>query len=117
MKFDYSKDSASGSAATTSSGSNKRAKNKKRREAQQEFTHSWLRGALKGHTASVLNMNFSSNDKYLASCAEGIYQYQYIKENSSGVRSLSVTVLLLMKLIRAASLPDEARSTRNFLVY
>ncbi|KOX79851.1 RNA exonuclease 1 like protein [Melipona quadrifasciata] len=71
VKFDYSKDSASGSAATTSSGSNKRAKNKKRREAQQEFTHSWLRGALKGHTASVLNMNFSSNGKYLASCAEG----------------------------------------------
>ena len=77
VKFDYSKDLVSGSAAT-SSGSNKRAKNKKRREAQQEFTHSWLRGALKGHTASVLNMNFSSNGKYLASCAEGIYQYQYI---------------------------------------
>ncbi|KAK1125705.1 hypothetical protein K0M31_005253 [Melipona bicolor] len=114
VKFDYSKDSASGSAATASSGSNKRAKNKKRREAQQEFTHSWLRGALKGHTSSVLNMNFSSNGKYLASCAEGKYQHQCIKENSSGERSLSVTVLLLVKLIlRATSLSDEARSTSS----
>nr|XP_031835484.1 putative RNA exonuclease pqe-1 isoform X2 [Nomia melanderi] len=51
-------------------GSNKRAKNKKRREAQQEFTHSWMVGALKGHTAPVLDMSFSSNGKFLASCAE-----------------------------------------------
>ena len=110
MKFDYSKDSAGGSSVT--SGGNKRAKHKKKRETQQEFTHSWLQGALKGHTASVLNMNFSSNGKYLASCAEGTCQYQCIKENSSGERSLSVTVLLLIKLLHT-SLPDEARSTSS----
>lgn len=56
--------------SAVSGGSNKRAKNKKRREAQQEFTHSWMVGALKGHTAPVLDMNFSSNGKFLASCAE-----------------------------------------------
>ncbi|XP_014298283.1 transducin beta-like protein 2 isoform X3 [Microplitis demolitor] len=51
-------------------GGNKRAKNKKRREAQQEFTHSWVVGTLKGHTGPVLDINFSSDDKFLASCAE-----------------------------------------------
>ncbi|XP_046424616.1 uncharacterized protein LOC124181933 isoform X1 [Neodiprion fabricii] len=48
----------------------KRGKNKKRREVQQEFTHSWMVGALKGHTAPVLDMDYSSNGKFLASCAE-----------------------------------------------
>lgn len=59
-------DATSGSTGTTG----KRAKSKKRREAQQEFTHSWVVGSLKGHTAPVLDMSFSSNGKFLASCAE-----------------------------------------------
>ncbi|XP_078047306.1 RNA exonuclease prage isoform X2 [Augochlora pura] len=75
VKFEDPRESTSVSAgaATTGgggTGSNKRAKNKKRREAQQEFTHSWMVGALKGHTAPVLDMSFSSNGKFLASCAE-----------------------------------------------
>ena len=56
-------------SSTLSSG--KRAKNKKRREAQQDFTHSWMIGALKGHTGPVLDINFSSTGKFLASSAEG----------------------------------------------
>ncbi|KAK0083646.1 hypothetical protein PV325_008448 [Microctonus aethiopoides] len=51
-------------------GGNKRAKNKKRREAQQDFAHKWMIGALKGHTGTVLDMDFSSNGKFLASSAE-----------------------------------------------
>ncbi|XP_053983268.1 uncharacterized protein LOC128878781 [Hylaeus volcanicus] len=73
VKFEDSRDTTCGSSGTGTGGgvsSNKRAKNKKRREAQQEFTHSWMVGALKGHTAPVLDMNFSSNGKFLASCAE-----------------------------------------------
>ncbi|XP_076752371.1 uncharacterized protein LOC143424282 isoform X1 [Xylocopa sonorina] len=70
VKFEDSRDLTSGLTGTTSGGGNKRTKNKKRREAQQEFTHSWMVGALKGHTAPVLDMNFSSNGKFLASCAE-----------------------------------------------
>ncbi|XP_012282453.1 transducin beta-like protein 2 isoform X3 [Orussus abietinus] len=59
------------SATVTSHGqSGKRAKNKKRREVQQEFTHSWMVSTLKGHTGPVLDMDFSSNGKYLATCAE-----------------------------------------------
>lgn len=53
-------------------GGNKRARNKKRREAQQDFTHKWMIGALKGHTGTVLDMDFSSNGKFLASSAEGM---------------------------------------------
>ncbi|XP_012150928.1 transducin beta-like protein 2 isoform X4 [Megachile rotundata] len=67
VKFQDPRDSARSASGTAG---NKRAKNKKRRETQQEFTHSWMVGALKGHTASVLDMNFSSNGKFLASCAE-----------------------------------------------
>ncbi|XP_060815344.1 uncharacterized protein LOC132906818 isoform X2 [Bombus pascuorum] len=69
VKFERSRDLTSGSTGTTGGSSNKRAK-KKRREIQQEFTHSWMVGVLKGHTGTVLNMNFSSNGRYLASCAE-----------------------------------------------
>ncbi|XP_063975433.1 transducin beta-like protein 2 isoform X3 [Diachasmimorpha longicaudata] len=59
-----------GNHQTITTGGGKRAKNKKRREAQQEFTHSWMVGALKGHTGPVLDMNFASNNKFLASCGE-----------------------------------------------
>lgn len=79
VKFEDTRDTISGSAgvgATGGAGNSKRAKNKKRREAQQEFTHSWMVGALKGHTAPVLDMNFSSNGKFLASCAEGMCPYE-----------------------------------------
>ncbi|XP_033302823.1 uncharacterized protein LOC117207080 [Bombus bifarius] len=70
VKFEDSRDLTSGSTGTAGSSSNKRAKNKKRREMQQEFTHSWMVGVLKGHTGPVLDMNFSSNGRFLASCAE-----------------------------------------------
>ncbi|XP_047369119.1 transducin beta-like protein 2 isoform X5 [Vespa velutina] len=63
-----SRNSLTGS--TTNSSVNKRTKNKKRRETQQEFTHSWVVGTLKGHTSTIFNMSFSSNGKLLASCGE-----------------------------------------------
>lgn len=36
-------------------------------------------GVLKGHTGPVLDMNFSSNGRFLASCAEGMYRYSLKK--------------------------------------
>ncbi|XP_043268488.1 uncharacterized protein [Venturia canescens] len=57
-------------SANGNTTSGKRAKNKKRREAQQEFAHPWMVGALKGHTGPILDISFSSNGKFLASCAE-----------------------------------------------
>lgn len=56
-------------AANSNLTNNKRAR-KKRREVQTEFSHPWLIGALKGHTANVLDINFSSSGKFLASTAE-----------------------------------------------
>jgi len=52
---------------------NKRAKNNKKRQAQQERVHPWMIGTLKGHTGLVNDMDFSSNGRYLASCADGMY--------------------------------------------
>jgi len=64
---------------------NKRAKNKKRREAQQERVHPWMMGTLKGHTGLVNDMDFSSNGRYLASCADGTYSKQTnTKGNKAG---------------------------------
>ncbi|KAK5641744.1 hypothetical protein RI129_010291 [Pyrocoelia pectoralis] len=40
------------------------------RSDKQAYTHPWLLTSLKGHTSEVLDMDFSSNGKYLASCAE-----------------------------------------------
>jgi len=40
------------------------------RSDKQTYTHPWLLTSLKGHTAQVLDMDFASNGKYLASCAE-----------------------------------------------
>jgi hypothetical protein len=51
--------------------SGKKVKNKKHREPQQRFTHSWLVGSLRGHTDSVLDLNFSTNGRYVGTCAQG----------------------------------------------
>lgn len=71
----HSSDVQSNATTATGSGaSNKqRAKHQKRREAQQGFQNPWMVGALKGHAGLILDMNFSANGKYLASCAEGMY--------------------------------------------
>lgn len=39
-------------------------------DKQHSYTHPWLLTTLKGHTGHVLDIDFSSNGKYLASCAE-----------------------------------------------
>lgn len=38
---------------------------------QTNFTHPWLVTSLKGHSGRVLDMDFSSNGKYVATCGEG----------------------------------------------
>lgn len=38
------------------------------------FQHTWMLNNYKGHTGQVLNMDFSGNNKYLASNAEGTCQ-------------------------------------------
>nr|XP_050868020.1 uncharacterized protein LOC127072036 isoform X2 [Vespula vulgaris]XP_050868021.1 uncharacterized protein LOC127072036 isoform X2 [Vespula vulgaris] len=77
-----SRNSLAGS--TTNSSITKRTKNKKRRETQQEFTHSWVVGTLKGHTGTIFNMSFSSNGKLLASCAEDGKQPKEVVPEGTG---------------------------------
>lgn len=58
----------------TSSGlkfSKKKHSEKWVRDSKQSFSHAWLLTSLKGHSGEVLDMDFSSNGKFLATCAEG----------------------------------------------
>jgi WD40 repeat protein len=41
------------------------------RDSKQSFSHPWLLTSLKGHSGEVLDMDFSGNGKFLATCAEG----------------------------------------------
>uniref|UniRef100_A0A0A9Y2A4 Transducin beta-like protein 2 n=1 Tax=Lygus hesperus TaxID=30085 RepID=A0A0A9Y2A4_LYGHE len=40
------------------------------RDAKQNFAHEWLLTNLKGHTGAILDMDFSANGKFLATCAD-----------------------------------------------
>lgn len=42
----------------------------KHKEIKAQFTHPWLMTTLKGHTGHILDMDYSSNGKYLISCDE-----------------------------------------------
>lgn len=43
------------------------------KRSEKMINHPWLLTSLKGHTGRVLDMDFVSNGKYLASCSEGMY--------------------------------------------
>jgi len=43
----------------------------RKKDSKPSFVHPWLACNLKGHSGSVLGMDFSPNGKYLASCSEG----------------------------------------------
>ncbi|KAH1025000.1 hypothetical protein HUJ05_009817 [Dendroctonus ponderosae] len=43
-----------------------------RRPSEKRFNHPWMLVTLKGHTGRVLDMDFSANEKYLASSADGM---------------------------------------------
>ncbi|GLG96411.1 Probable cytosolic iron-sulfur protein assembly protein Ciao1 [Gryllus bimaculatus] len=40
------------------------------RDASKQFTHPWLLTSLKGHSGQILDMDFSSNGKFLATCSD-----------------------------------------------
>jgi len=54
----------------TNNKSKKKGFDKKAKEAKVTFSHPWLQTSLKGHSARVLDLDFSANGKYLASCGE-----------------------------------------------
>ncbi|XP_069703102.1 transducin beta-like protein 2 isoform X3 [Periplaneta americana] len=65
-KKEKQKDSSSSSLKS----SKKKHSEKWVRDSKQAFSHPWLLTSLKGHSGEVLDMDFSSNGKFLATCAE-----------------------------------------------
>lgn len=57
--------------AKANNGKATKRSNLKKRSDKTNYSHNWLLTTLKGHTGSVLDMSFSSNGKYLATCADG----------------------------------------------
>jgi len=48
----------------------KKGVDKKAKDAKITYTHQWLMTSLKGHSGRVLDLDFSANGKFLASCGE-----------------------------------------------
>nr|CAH7755895.1 unnamed protein product [Callosobruchus chinensis] len=64
------------------------------RSDKQAFAHSWLLTSLKGHTGSILDMDFSNNGKYLASCADdrAVFIFEVKDLTQKDKRSLRVNI-------------------------
>lgn len=58
-------------------GKNSKRSNLKKRSDKTNYSHDWLITTLKGHTGSVMDMSFSANGKYLATCADGEFYRQF----------------------------------------
>ncbi|ELT99402.1 hypothetical protein CAPTEDRAFT_149780 [Capitella teleta] len=54
----------------TSKRREQRAAGRSKKEQKATFSHPWLSCSLKSHSQPVLDMDFSANGKFLASCAE-----------------------------------------------
>ncbi|KAE8738197.1 hypothetical protein FOCC_FOCC016326 [Frankliniella occidentalis] len=56
------------------------------RESKQSFTHPWMLSSLKGHSGEVLDMDFSGNSKFLATCSDDL-EAASTEDGSPGDRS------------------------------
>jgi transducin beta-like protein 2 len=45
------------------------------KENKNQFSHKWLLTTLKGHTATILDMDLSPSGKHVATCSEGKYKH------------------------------------------
>lgn len=71
------KSSDNNQSSKTGNVKNLKRSNIKKRSDKTKYSHNWLLTTLKGHTGSVLDMSFSPNDKYLATCADGKLFFEY----------------------------------------
>lgn len=68
----------SGNQVKSNVGKNSKRANVKKRSDKANYSHNWLLTTLKGHTGSVMDMSFSANGKYLATCADGEFSFNKI---------------------------------------
>lgn len=54
----------------------KKVWDKRGKDGKQSFNHQWLLTSLKGHTSEILDMEFSPNGKFLATCGEGKLKFK-----------------------------------------
>jgi WD40 repeat protein len=64
-------DKSNSQASKANNVKSSKRSNLKKRSDKTNYSHNWLLTTLKGHTGSVLDMSFSANGKYLATCADG----------------------------------------------
>lgn len=73
--------STSSSSSTTKSAVSKKQSQHRtgggglNKRSEKMLNHQWLLTSLKGHTDHVLDIDYSSNGKYLASCSEGMLHF------------------------------------------
>lgn len=68
---------------------NSKRSNLKKRSDKTNYSHNWLLTTLKGHTGTVLDMSFSANGKYLATCADGEFKRIFFSFCKSLTKSLT----------------------------
>jgi WD40 repeat protein len=68
----------SNSHSKSNVGKSSKRSNLKKRTDKTNYSHNWLLTTLKGHTGSVMDMSFSANGKYLATCADGEFSFCFI---------------------------------------
>lgn len=69
---------ANGNQNKSNVGKNSKRSSLKKRSDKANYSHNWLLTTLKGHTGSVMDMSFSANGKYLATCADGELQLIFL---------------------------------------
>uniref|UniRef100_U5EHC5 Putative ws beta-transducin repeat protein n=1 Tax=Corethrella appendiculata TaxID=1370023 RepID=U5EHC5_9DIPT len=67
---DKNKNKAGSDNKTNTKSDNNVHISKKQRVTDSNYSHPWLFTTLKGHTGKILDMDFSTNGKYLATCSE-----------------------------------------------
>ncbi|XP_064459195.1 exonuclease GOR-like isoform X1 [Ornithodoros turicata] len=70
-------------------GKKKQKVQEKKKEVKSQYVHPWLVATLKGHTGTILDLDFSVNGKYLATTADGGLHHRLNGQNRTPKESVS----------------------------
>jgi hypothetical protein len=106
-------------AAPAKSNKRNQVNKQQQRASEANFTHPWLYTTLKGHTGKVLDMDFSSNGKYLATCSEGnlaCFNFYFYSLATNTLTSISFQRIFWYVISRSSSaIISRARSPSLFI--